>query len=276
MTIPGTYNTLHISKIVEFGVYLDGGESGEILLPMKWVPENCKPDDSITVFVYYDSSDRIIATTQKPFAIVGEFAYLRVKAVNPVGAFLDWGLEKDLLVPYREQKQKMIEDKWYVVHVYSDEKGRIAASTHLEKFIKQNAQDLSIEQEVELLLYSATDLGFKAIINNNYEGMIYANEVFQELKQGQKTKGFIKNLREDGKIDLSLYKIGYKNKIDELSQTVLAEVKNNNGFLPIDDKSTPEDIYLSLGMSKKNFKQSIGQLYKMKLISLEKGGIRLL
>lgn len=275
MAIPGAYNTLGISKIVDFGVYLDGGESGEILLPMKWVPDNSKPDDLLTVFVYFDSMDRLIATTQKPFAIVGDFAYLQVKAVNPVGAFLDWGLEKDLLVPYREQLHKLVEGNWYVVYVYSDDTGRIAASTQLEKYIDSDTGELKVDQEVDLLLYAASDLGFKAIINNRYEGIIYANEVFQNLKHGQKMTGYIKNIREDGKIDLSIYKTGYKNKIDDLSLKILTELKNNNSFLPLNDKSSPEEIYLSLGISKKNFKQSVGRLYKLKMITIEDEGIRL-
>lgn len=276
MAIPGTYNTLNITKIVEFGVYLDGGDLGEILLPMKWVPENCTPQNSIEVFIYFDSENRIIATTQKPYAKVGDFAFLQVKAVNAVGAFLDWGLDKDLLVPYREQKHKLVEQNWYVVYIFTDEKGRIAASTYLEKFLAPVNNDLVEEQEVDLLVYAATDLGFKAIINNKYEGVIYANEVFQIIRQGQQLKGFIKYIREDGKIDISLYKLGYRNKIDEISNIVLTLVKESGGFLSLTDKSTPEEIYISLGISKKNFKQAVGNLYKLKLIEIEKEGIRLI
>lgn len=275
MAIPGTYNTLNITKIVEFGVYLDGGDLGEILLPMKWVPENCTPQSAVEVFIYFDSENRIIATTQKPYAKVGDFAYLQVKAVNAVGAFLDWGLDKDLLVPYREQKNKLIEQNWYLVYVFSDEKGRIAASTYLEKFFIP-ADDIQEEQEVDLLIYASTDLGFKAIINNKYEGIIYANEVFQVIRQGQKLKGFIKYIRDDGKIDISLYKLGYQKKIDEISNIVLNLVKESGGFLSLTDKSTPEEIYISLGISKKNFKQAVGNLYKLKLIEIEKEGIRLI
>lgn len=275
MAIPGTYNTLNITKIVEFGVYLDGGDLGEILLPMKWVPENCTPQSAVEVFIYFDSENRIIATTQKPYAKVGDFAYLQVKAVNAVGAFLDWGLDKDLLVPYREQKNKLIEQNWYLVYVFSDEKGRIAASTYLEKFFIP-ADDIQEEQEVDLLIYASTDLGFKAIINNKYEGIIYANEVFQVIRQGQKLNGFIKYIRDDGKIDISLYKLGYQKKIDEISNIVLNLVKESGGFLSLTDKSTPEEIYISLGISKKNFKQAVGNLYKLKLIEIEKEGIRLI
>lgn len=273
MATPGKYSTLSITKIVEFGVYLDGGDIGEILLPMKWVPDNCKPHDELEVFIYFDSSDRLIATTLKPYAIVGDFAYLKVSAVNQVGAFLDWGLDKDLLLPYREQKYRVEADRNYVVYVFSDEIGRIAASTQLQRFIDTNTSELTIGEEVDLLLYAATNLGFKAIINNRFEGMIYANEVFQTLTEGEKLKGYIKQIREDNKVDLSLYKSGYINKIDDHSSKILSELEQNQNFLPLNDKSSPEDIYLTLGMSKKNFKQVIGKLYKLKLIAIENDGI---
>jgi uncharacterized protein len=273
MVTPGKYNTLNISKIVDFGVYLDGGEFGEILLPMKWVPEDTKPTDRIEVFVYFDSSDRVIATTMKPYAVVGDFAMLKVKAVNDVGAFLDWGLEKDLLLPYREQTHTVQKDMTYPVYVYADDKGRIAASMHLEKFIDKNSSALIEGDEVELLLYAATDLGFKAIVNNRYEGIVYANEVFQQLSKGYKSVGYIKKVREDGKIDLSLYKTGYQNKITDLAEKIITALKNNNGFLPLGDKSSPEEIYSSLGISKKNFKQSIGNLYKAGVVRIESEGI---
>lgn len=275
MVTPGKYNTLNISKIVDFGVYLDGGDFGEILLPMKWVPENTKPTDQLEVFVYFDSSDRIIATTMKPFAVVGEFACLKVKAVNDVGAFLDWGLEKDLLLPYREQTYTVQKDQTYPVYIYSDDKGRIAASMHLEKFIEKDSKSLQDGEEVDLLLYAATDLGFKAIINNRYEGVVYANEVFQQLKKGQSIKGYIKKVRDDGKIDLTIYKSGYRNKINELTEKILSVLRKSDGYLPLNDKSSPEEIYSTLGMSKKNFKQSIGTLYKDGIIRIESAGIHL-
>lgn len=275
MVTPGKYNILNITKIVDFGVYLDGGEHGEILLPMKWVPENTKPSDSIEVFVYFDSTDRIIATTMKPYAVVGDFASLKVKAVNDVGAFLDWGLEKDLLLPYREQTHTVQKDQTYPVYVYSDDKGRIAASMHLEKFIDKQPVSLKEGDEVDLLLYAATDLGFKAIIDNRYEGIVYANEVFQQLSKGQRIKGFIKKIREDGKIDLSLYKSGYRNKINDHTEMVIQVLRNNNGFLPLNDKSSPEEIYSLLGMSKRNFKQSVGSLYKEGAVEIKSDGIYL-
>ncbi|KAF0201763.1 MAG: hypothetical protein FD170_2436 [Bacteroidetes bacterium] len=275
MATPGKYNTLSIIKIVDFGVYLDGGDLGEILLPMKWVPEGCKPDDEIEVFLYFDSEDRLIATTMKPVAVVGEFALLTAKAVNEIGAFLDWGLEKDLLVPYREQNAKMVEGRSYLVYIYSDPQGgRIAASARLERFINLEPADYKPLQEVELLLWRTTDIGYMAIINNKHEGMLYASDVFEDLERGQRVKGYVTKVREDGKIDLTLTKPGY-DKIDEMAERILELLRDNKGYMDLNDKSPAEEIYLMCGMSKKNFKKSIGALYKQKLIDIEEGGIRL-
>lgn len=275
MAIPGKYNTLNIVKILDFGVYLDGGDMGEILLPMKWVPEGSRPDDSIEVFIYFDSSDRPIATTMKPFAQVGEFAFLRVKAVNEVGAFLDWGLDKDLLVPFREQKVNMVEGKDYVVYIYSDDQSnRIAASAKVENFLSKEPVSFQPGDEVDLMLWRTSEIGYLAIINNSHEGLIYASEVFTDLERGEKMKGYISKVREDGKIDLTLQKPGYE-KIDEFSEGIVALLRKNNGFLGLTDKSPAEEIYMMCGMSKKNFKKSIGALYKKRLIQLEEAGIRL-
>lgn len=275
MAIPGKYNTLSIVKIVDFGVYLDGDDLGEILLPMKWVPEGCKPDDEIEVFLYFDSEDRLIATTMKPFAVVGEFAMLTAKAVNEIGAFLDWGLEKDLLVPYREQNAKMVVGRSYLVYIYSDPQGgRIAASARLERFINLEPADYKPLEEVDLLLWRTTDIGYMAIINNKHEGMLYASDVFEDLDRGQRLKGYISKVREDGKIDLTLTKPGYE-KIDEMAERILELLRDNKGYMDLNDKSPAEEIYLMCGMSKKNFKKSIGALYKQKLIDIEEGGIRL-
>jgi predicted RNA-binding protein (virulence factor B family) len=275
MAIPGKYNTLSIVKIVDFGVYLDGDDLGEILLPMKWVPEGCKPDDEIEVFLYFDSEDRLIATTMKPFAVVGEFAMLTAKAVNEIGAFLDWGLEKDLLVPYREQNAKMVVGRSYLVYIYSDPQGgRIAASARLERFINLEPADYKPLEEVDLLLWRTTDIGYMAIINNKHEGMLYASDVFEDLDRGQRLKGYITKVREDGKIDLTLTKPGYE-KIDEMAERILELLRDNKGYMDLNDKSPAEEIYLMCGMSKKNFKKSIGALYKQKLIDIEEGGIRM-
>ncbi|MDY0101992.1 MAG: S1-like domain-containing RNA-binding protein [Lentimicrobium sp.] len=276
MAIPGKYNTLSIIKIVDFGVYLDGGELGEILLPMKWVPEGCKPDDEIEVFIYYDSEDRVIATTMKPYAQVGEFALLKAKAVNEIGAFLDWGLEKDLLVPYREQNAKMVEGRSYLVYIYADPQGgRIAASARLERFLSKETANYQPWEEVDLILWRTTDIGYMAVVNNQHEGLLYSSEVFVDLERGQHIKGYVMKVREDGKIDLSLQKPGYE-KIDGYAERLLALLKENEGFLELNDKSPAEDIYDVCGMSKKNFKKSIGALYKQKRIQIEDTGIRLI
>lgn len=275
MVIPGKFNTLSISRIVDFGVYLDGGDAGEILLPMKWVPEGCRPDDQLEVFIYFDSEDRLIATTMKPYVQLGEFAYLQAKAVNNVGAFMDWGLEKDLLVPYREQKVKMEEGRRYVVYVFADPRtGRLAGSSKLENFFSKEPPDYKPLEEVDLLLWRTSEIGYMAIVNNKHEGMLYADEVFEELERGQRTKGYIIKVRDDGKIDLALQKPGYE-KIDELSQRILNLLKENEGYLPLNDKSPAEEIYDACGMSKKNFKKSIGTLYKQRIIILTEHGIKL-
>lgn len=275
MAVPGKFNTLSISRIVDFGVYLDGGESGEILLPMKWVPEGCKPNDDLEVFIYFDSEDRLIATTIRPLAQVGEFAFLRAKAVNEVGAFLDWGLEKDLLVPYREQSVKMVAGKSYIVYLFADpQTSRIAGSSRVERFLSKEAPSYQPFDEVDLLLWRTSEIGYMAIINNSHEGLIYASEVFEELERGQKIRGYVTKIRDDGKIDLSLQKPGYE-KIDELSERILGLIEANNGTLNLNDKSPAEEIYSVCGMSKKNFKKSVGALYKQKLIRLTDKGIEL-
>lgn len=275
MAIPGKFSTLHITKIVDFGVYLDGEQLGEILLPMKWVPEGCRPNDKLEVFIYFDSEDRLIATTVKPKAQVGDFVLLRAKAVNDVGAFLDWGLDKDLLVPYREQKVKMTVGKYYLVYLFADEKtGRLAGSAKLEQFFERDTSGLRVGEEVDLTIWAKSDLGYKAIINNLYEGLLYDSEIFQELEPGAKMKGFVVKMREDGKIDLSLFKPGY-GKVDELSQKVINLLEQHQGFIGISDKSPAEEIYLMFGMSKKTFKKAIGTLYKQRIIMIEDKGIRL-
>ena len=271
----GRLNNLRVVKEVDFGVYLDGGEFGEILLPKKYVPKNCRPGSIIEVFIYLDSEDRIIATTQKPYAMVGEFAELKVVSVSAAGAFLDWGLQKDLLVPFREQKQKMIKGKSYVVYVYFDEKSeRIAASAKLHKYLDSAPVDFRPGEEVDLLIYDETEMGYNAIINKTHMGLIHKNDVFQTLETGQKIKGYIKNIREDGKIDLLLQKPGY-GKVDDLSRKILELIKQHDGFVPVTDKSPPEIIYKTFGVSKKTYKKAIGALFKKRLITIEDDGIKL-
>jgi len=273
----GKYNNLRIVKEVDFGLYLDGGEEfGEILLPIRYVSPTFKVDDVIEVFIYLDSEDRIIATTEMPLATVGEFALLEVVAVNQIGVFLDWGLPKDLLLPFREQMKTMEVGKSYFVYIYLDETtNRIVASSKLSKFLSDEIPDYEENQEVDIYVTNKTELGYKAIIDNTYWGLLYENEVFKYLKRGERTKAYIKQVRGDGKIDLSIEKSGYE-KIEGLAKEVLDKIKDNDGFLNLNDKSSPEDIYRVFGISKKNFKKAIGTLYKNKLISLENDGIRII
>ncbi len=276
MAAIGLINELEVVKEVDFGVYLDGGPHGEILMPKRYVPEGCKPGDTLEVFIYLDSEDRLVATNEKPKAMIGEFALLPVVSITNVGAFLDWGLPKDLLVPFREQQQTMEAGKSYLVYVYlDDESQRIAATSKLDKCVDNIPVDYEVGEEVDLLIAGQTDLGFKAIIDNSHWGMLYKNEVFQPLNTGQRLKGFIKTIREDEKIDLSLQKEGYE-KIDDISQSILNKLAANSGFLALTDKSSPELIKNTLHISKKNFKKAIGTLYKQRLIALEENGIKML
>ncbi len=272
----GNYNTLRVVKLVSFGVYLDGGEGKEILLPTRYVPKGVKVDDEIQVFIYHDNEGRLIATTLCPKAAVGEFAFMRVKSVNDTGAFLDWGLMKDLLVPFKEQKMTMREGKWYLVYVHLDHlTGRIVASARIEKFLGNVPPVYQLNQEVDLLVADDTEIGYKVIVDNLHWGMIYHNQVFQRLERGEHLKGYVKEVREDDKLDISLQPLGYQ-KIDGISQRILNTLQMKEGFLPVHDKSDPEEIYSLFRCSKKAFKQAIGSLYKQRLITIEKEGIRLL
>ena len=272
----GKINHLKVVKELSFGLYLDGGEHGEILIPIRYVPKGCRIGDEIDVFIYFDSEDRIIATTEEPFGMIGDFVLLKVISVNAVGAFLDWGLSKDLLVPFREQKQTMQEGRWYMVRIYFDkDSNRIVASAKLDAFLDNLPPDYEEGQEVDLIICSETELGFKAIINNLHWGMLYKNEVFQSLEKGQRIKGFIKKVREDEKIDLSLVRPGY-GKVDDISEKLMEYLRNNSGFMPLTDKSSPEIIYSLFGISKKAFKMTIGGLYKKGFVLLESNGVRLI
>lgn len=271
----GKYNTLTVVKLVDFGVYLDGEERGEILLPNEYVPVNCSPDDDVKVFIYFDSEDRIIATTEIPNIQVGEFAYMKVVATSSVGAFLDWGLRKDLLVPFREQREPMINGLSYLVYAYVDrETERIVATSKIEKYLDQVPPLYKADQEVDLLIARKSELGYNVIINNTHWGLIYQNEIFQTLKIGQKMKGYIKGVREDEKIDVTLQKPGYE-KIDGLSGLILEKIRDNGGVLDISDKSAPEEIYSLFGCSKKSYKKAIGSLFKQQLITIGENEIRL-
>jgi predicted RNA-binding protein (virulence factor B family) len=271
----GRINKLRVTRKRDYGVHLDGGDSGDILLLKKYAPENCKPGDEVEVFVYSDGPRRLRATTLKPYATVGQFASLRVAANSASGSFLDWGLQKDLLVPKKEQHARMEEGKSYVVFVFLDEKtGRITASAKLDKFLNLQPLHYTEGEEVDLLIYDRTDMGYKAVVNNAHGGMVYKNEVFQTLQIGQELKGYIKKIRADNKIDLSLQQPGYQ-KIDAVARGILKILKDHDGRLAVTDNSEPDDIYALFGISKKTFKKAIGALYKKRLISIDANGIKL-
>lgn len=272
----GEYNLLEVVKEVDFGVYLDGSEDGEILLPTRYVPQGCKPGDVLNVFIYLDMDERLIATTLQPYVKVGEFACLEVAWVNQYGAFLDWGLMKDLFVPFREQKMKMIKGNSYVVHVHLDEDSyRIVASAKIEKFLSKDMPEYTPGDEVEVLIWQKTDLGFKVIVDNKFGGMIFKNEIFTDVRTGMKMHAYIKQVRPDGKIDLELQKGGVK-KVEDFSDTLLEYIRSNGGSTPLNDKTDADVIYSTFGVSKKTFKKAVGDLYKKRLIVLEgEQGIRL-
>jgi predicted RNA-binding protein (virulence factor B family) len=271
----GKYNTLSVVAVTEKGAYLAGGELGEILLPNRFVPENCKAEDKITVFIYVDSAERIIATTDKPLGQVDEFVSLKVIQLNKMGAFLDWGLPKDLLVPFNQQHTAMEEGKYYLVRIFLDTTtDRIAASSKLDKYIDIWPADYQQWDKVKLMIGGKTDLGFKAIINDKHWGLLYDNEIFQPLRVGKIVDGFIKNIREDGRIDLSLSRSG-EGKVNDFADKLLAHIAENDGFSPLHDKSSPELIQRILGVSKKTFKATVGNLLKKDKITIEKSGLRL-
>ena len=271
----GEYNRLKIVRQTDNGVYLTDEEgSGEVLLPNKFVPDAWAAGDVLEVFIFRDSEDRLTATTAKPLIKLNEFACLQVRDVNDFGAFLNWGLDKDLLVPFREQPGKMIPGNWYVVHLYLDEQtNRLAASGRYQKFFQKLIR-LQAGEEVDLLIDNQTELGYNVIINNRYRGLIYTNEIFERLRRGDRRKGFVKQVREDGKIDVTLQKTGFA-KLEPNAEKILAQLKANQGYLLLTDKSAPEDIAAALRMSKKTFKSAIGTLYKQRLIRIEEDGIYL-
>jgi hypothetical protein len=271
----GKINKLKVVKKQGADIYLDSGTSGKVLLADKKLPENCQLGDTLDVFVYVDSEGHLAATTKMPLAQVDDIAWLKVVSLNYVGAFLDWGLPKDLLVPFSEQHHEMEVGRYYLVKVFLDDKNRIAATTKIDRFITDESDDFEAGQKVSLIIADKTELGFKAIVNNTHWGLLYQNELFQPLRKGQKLDGYIKKIREDHKIDLILHHPGY-GKVVSLTDDILIRLKENDGALMLSDKSPPEAIYAAFGVSKKVFKQAIGALYKKKLITLDKNGIKLL
>lgn len=269
----GKYNRLEVVKEVDFGMYLDGSEEGEILLPSRYVPQGCKVGDELDVFIYLDNEERLVATTLTPLVQVGQFACLEVAWVNQYGAFLHWGLMKDLFVPFREQKMKMEVGKKYVVHAHlDDESYRIVASAKVERYLSKERAAYRPGQEVDILVWQKTDLGFKAIINNAHAGLLYESEVFQPLHTGMTMKAYVKQVRDDGKIDLMLQKPGQA-KVEDFSVTLLEYIREQGGHTPLNDKSPAEEIYAAFGVSKKTFKKAVGDLYKKRLVVLAEDGI---
>jgi len=270
----GQYNTLKVCKEVDFGVYLDG-DGEEILLPKRYVPAGLKIDDEITVFVYYDNEQRLIATTAEPLGVVGDIVMLEVVDTTPHGAFLKWGIMKDLFVPISQQDMRMKPGDRRFVKIYIDEMtGRVTATEKIDKFLSNYELTVTENEPVNLLIYKKTDIGYKAIINNVHLGLLHFSEVFKELYPGDKLKGFIKHIRPDNKIDLAAGLRGYDKVTDEESR-VLNLLRENNGYLPYNDKSSPEDIYANFGMSKKTFKMILGALYKKRAITFTQTGIKL-
>lgn len=271
----GDYNRMTVVKTVDFGVYLDGGEEGEVLLPARYVPDGCKEGDELEVFVYLDNEERLVATTQTPHAKVGDFACLEVSWVNEYGAFLNWGLMKDLFCPFREQKMKMEKGKSYIVHVHIDnESHRIVASAKVERYFDPSFPPYRYGDEVSLLVWQKTDLGFKVIIDNRYAGLVYSNQIFREIRTGDRMKGYIEAVREDGKIDVMLQPTGWR-MTKETADVLLDYLETHQGVCRLTDKSPAEDIYQAFQVSKKSYKKAVGDLYKRRLITIEEDCIRL-
>lgn len=277
MALIGRYNSLQVVKQADFGLFLDGGADGEILLPKRYIPkdEPCAVGDWLNVFLYLDSEDRLIATTDKPKIQVGGFASLKVVDINRIGLFFDWGLPKDLLMPHSEEKRPLQVGDYCVVHAYLDRSRRITATARLDRYLDQTPANYQVGQEVDLLVVEQTDLGFKAIINGQHWGLIHKNEVFKFLRGGSREKGYIKELRADGKISLSLQPVGQQAR-DELSERILSALREAGGSLPLSDKSAPEAISKAFGVSKGNFKKAIGGLFKQGLIRIHETSIELL
>jgi predicted RNA-binding protein (virulence factor B family) len=276
MIFIGRKNRMRVVKAIDFGVYLDGGEAGEILLPAREVSAGCNPGDWLHVFVYRDSEDRLIATRQTPKAMVGEAAYLKVRQQTDVGTFMDWGLGKDLLVPYSEQARPMNPGRSYVVYLFLDQKSqRIAASTKLSRHLSEDGRGFESGQKVKLMIASRSSLGYKAVINNSHLGLIFMTDVFQPLKFGQQLTGYIKAVRADGKIDLVLQPAP-EQTCDRLETQILDHLRRHRGVSKITDKSPPELIYKTFSTSKANFKRALGRLYKKRQVRIEKHQVTLI
>jgi len=272
----GKINNLRINRESEYGYYLEDKDGEEVLLPNAYVKDEMRPGDEIEVFIYRDSEDRLVATTLMPLIQRGEFAYLKIKEVNKFGAFADWGLPKDLMIPFAEQSQKMKEGDNYLIHLLLDEQSeRLVGSSKINKFIERSSIDLEEGEEVDLLLYTETDLGMNAIINNRFQGLIFHSHIHKNIHPGEKMKGYVSTVREDGKVDLLLEPSGYDESIKKNSELLLSALQENEGLLELNDKSTPAEIKERMGLSKKAFKKAVGRLLKQKRIIITDKGIKL-
>ncbi|MBQ7420820.1 MAG: GntR family transcriptional regulator [Prevotella sp.] len=271
----GDYNTLTVTKEVDFGIYLDGGEEGEILLPKRYVPSRVNIGDELEVFIYLDQEERPVATTEKPLARVGDFAYLECSWVNEYGAFLSWGLMKDLFCPFREQKKRMEKGISYIVHVHVDEESyRIMASAKVERYLNQDFPSYQPGEEVQLLVWQKTDLGFKVIVDNEFSGLIYQDQIFQYIHTGDQLKGYVSIVRPDGKLDITLQPTG-RRQTEDFAEVLLQYLKEHDGVCDLGDKSEAKDIKRRFQVSKKTYKRAVGDLYKRRLITVSPFSIRL-
>lgn len=272
----GQINSLEVTKTADFGVFLDGDDYGSVMLPNKYVPEGTNVGDHIDVFLYFDSESQLAATIDKPIAQVGEWGLMQVEGVSSTGAFVNWGIkEKDLLIPFSEQRARFTAGQNILVYVYTDKaSGRIVGTTKFNKWLDKTPANYQVNEEVNLIIAERSQLGYKAIVNGEHWGMIFPSDVFGKLFIGKKLKGYIKQIREDGKIDLALQKVGVA-KMDELSSKIVELLEKKGGFLPLNDKSSPEAIFDAFRTSKGTFKKTIGGLYKAGKIVIEKDGIRL-
>ena len=274
----GRMNHLKVVNLLDFGAFLDGGMLEDILLPKRFVPEGCQVGDELDVFIYLDSDDVPIATTLRPKAQVGQFACLKVTDTNRIGAFLDWNMPKELLVPFSEQKERMVKDQFYVVYIYQEQQSyRIVASSKISKFLSTKPHRYSNGQAVSLMICDRTDIGYTAIVDNKYLGVIFDQDIDRPIRMGMKFDGFIKRVRPDQKLDLCLKKPGFdKQGMSDLSTEILERLKAEQGFLPFNDRTDPAVVKREFSVSKRVFKMAIGGLYKERLIRIDEDGIRLL
>lgn len=271
----GKFNDLTLLRFCDKGAMLDGGEDGEILMPRRYLKEWMTEGEKIHVFVYPDSSDQLVGTREKPYALVGDFVFLQAELVNEQGAYMDWGVMRKLFVPIREQKVRMVEDGVYLVHILLNEKNnRIYGTAKYDKYLDKSQSPYKVGDEVEVLIAAKTDLGYKAIIDNRYVGMLYANEVMDIMEVGQMTTAYIKKIRDDYKIDLSATKIGMA-RVEDFADELYARLQERGGFIALNDKSEAEAIFDMFGVSKKTFKKAVGALYRQQVIQISDAGIQL-